>query len=61
MKPQKQFDCVQMKWEIQQKIEKEFTGISDAAAYKIQMGKVSKNPIIGPFLKKVLLLKKKAA
>lgn len=53
MKKQKKFDCVQMKWNIQQKIKKEFAGISDAEANRIQMERITKNPILGPFLKKV--------
>ena len=61
MKKQKQFDCVHMKWKIQQEIEKKYAGVSDAEAYRIQMEEVSKNPIIGPFLKRVASLKKKAA
>ena len=53
MKKHKKFDCVQMKWDIQQKIEKEFVGISDDEANRIQMERIAKNPILGPFLKKV--------
>lgn len=58
MKKHKKFDCVQMKWDIQQKIEKEFVGISDDEANRMQMERVAKNPILGPFLKKVRLSKK---
>jgi hypothetical protein len=53
MKKQKKFDCVQMKWNIQQKIKKEFAGISDDVANRIQMERITKNSILGPFLKKV--------
>ena len=58
MKKEKKFDCVQMKWDIQRKIEKEFIGVSDEEANKIQMEKIKKSPILGPFLKKVRLVKK---
>lgn len=53
MKKQKKFDCVQMKWNIQLKIKKEFAGFSDDEANRIQMERITKNPILGPFLKKV--------
>ncbi len=61
MKTSKKFDCVQMKWDIQQQIDKEFADISDKEAYGIQMEHVRQNPILGQFLKKVADLKKKAA
>ena len=49
----KKFDCVQMKWDIQQKILKEFADISEDKANKIQMERIIKNPLLGPlFLKK---------
>ena len=54
---QKQFDCVKMKWEIQQQIEKEFAKLSEKEAHKIQMGKVLKNDILGAFMKKVYAAK----
>ncbi len=57
----KTFDCVQMKWDIQQQIAKEFADISDKEMYGIQMERVRQNPILGQFLKKVANVKKKAA
>jgi hypothetical protein len=57
----KQFDCVQMKWEIQQKIAEEFSGITDAKARQIQMKRIRRNPILGPFVKKVRLIPKTKA
>lgn len=42
----KKFDCVKMKWEIQQQIEKEFAGLSDKEAHKAQMEKVLKSNIV---------------
>jgi len=53
VKKNKKFDCVKMKWDIQKQIAKEFSGISDEEAHKIQMAEAMKDPILGPFLKKV--------
>jgi hypothetical protein len=52
-KQEEAFDCVKMKWEIQEKIAKEFKGMPQEKARKIQDERVAKNPILGPFLKKV--------
>lgn len=57
MKREKNFDCVQMKWEIQQKIAKEFANLPEEEALRIQRKRIAKNPILGPFLKKVRSLK----
>ncbi len=61
MKTPKKFDCVKMKWDIQQQIAKEFADMSDKEAYAVQMERVRQNPILGQFLKKVANMKKKAA
>jgi hypothetical protein len=53
MRKTKKFDCVRMKWDIQQQIQKEYAGLSDQEAHRIQMEKVMQNPILGPFLKRV--------
>ena len=58
MKKNKKFDCVKMKWDIQQQISKEFSGISDEEAHKIQMSKVMQDPILGPFCKEVRSVKR---
>ena len=58
MKTAKTFDCVQMKWEIQQRLAQEFANMTDDEAHNSQMGRVRQNPILGQFLKKVALLKK---
>ncbi len=50
MKKHKKFDCVQMKYDIQQKLAKEFANIPDEEANKVQMASISKNPILGPFI-----------
>ena len=52
-KTEKPFDCVRMKGEIQEKIAREFKGMSDEKAHRIQEAQVKKNPILGPFLNKV--------
>ncbi|MBA7686373.1 hypothetical protein ES703_94817 [subsurface metagenome] len=57
MMKNKKFDCVQMKWDIQQQIAEESSGLSDAEAHKVQIDKVVQNPILGPFYKKVRSVK----
>lgn len=57
MKKHKRFDCVQMKWDIQKKLEREFRGIPDDKVNKIQMERLSNNSILGPLIKKIRLLK----
>lgn len=42
-----------MKWDIQQQILKEFAGVSDQEAHRIQMNQIMQDPILGPFCKKV--------
>ena len=61
MKTPKTFDCVQMKWDIQQQLANEFADITEKEAYAIQMERVRQNPILGQFLRKVENLEKKAA
>ena len=58
METSQKFNCVQMKWEIQQHLAQEFANMTDDEAHKIQMERVRQNPILGQFLKKVALLKK---
>jgi len=57
VKKNKKFDCVKMKWDIQQQISKEFAGISDEEAHKIQMAEVIQDPILGPFCKNLRSIK----
>ena len=47
---EKNFDCVQMKWDIQREIAQEFDGIPDNEANRMQSERIAKNPILGPFL-----------
>jgi hypothetical protein len=53
----KDFDCVQMKWDIQKQIEAESSGMTDSEANRLQMMKIKQNPILGPFLEKVRTVK----
>ncbi|MCK5269227.1 MAG: hypothetical protein KAJ46_00525 [Sedimentisphaerales bacterium] len=59
MMKDKKFDCVKMKWDIQQKIAKEFSDVPDEQAHKMQMQNVMQNSILGPFCEKVRLQKSK--
>ena len=53
MMKNKKFDCVRMKWDIQKQIAKESSGISDNEAHRIRMDQVMKDPILGPFWKRI--------
>jgi hypothetical protein len=57
----KTFDCVHMKWDIQQQLAEESAEMSDNDAYAMQMERVRRNPILGPFLQKVAQVKKPMA
>jgi len=59
MRKDKRFDCVQMKWDIQQKIAKEFAGFPDEKLNRVQMERINRNPILGPFLNKVCTSKRR--
>lgn len=60
MKKNKTFDCVQMKSDLQKKLVEEFDAMSETEARAIQDKRVTDDPILGPFLKK-LQDKRKAA
>ena len=49
----KTFDCVQMKWDIQRKLEEELPELTEEEKRRVQMERVAKNPILGPFLERV--------
>lgn len=53
MKKDKKFDCVKMKWDIQQQIRKEFAAVPEAEAREIQMRRVAEDPILGPLYKRL--------
>lgn len=44
----KKFDCVKMKWDIQQQMQKEFSGVPEARSRELQMQQVMDDPILGP-------------
>jgi len=54
MTKKKDFDCVAMKWEIQQKIRDKYTGVPEEESRRLQWQEIMKDPILGPFLTKVL-------
>lgn len=47
----KTFDCVQMKWDIQRKLMKEYEGLSLEERKALMEKKISSDPILGPWLK----------
>lgn len=49
MRKEKSFDCVQMKWDIQRRLEEEFAGVPEAEQRRILMERVRKNPVLSPF------------
>ena len=49
----KKFDCVQMKWEIQRRLEAELPEASEGERRRAQMERVESNPILGPWLQAV--------
>jgi len=53
MKPTKDFDCVQMKWDIQQKLLEEERQLGREEAHRRQDERVRNDPILGPFLKRI--------
>ena len=58
---QKKFDCVQMKHDIQRKIEAEFKGLSDEEQWAITEKRILAHPVLGPIWKnaKPVTIKKK--
>ena len=46
----KSFDCVQMKWDIQQKLMKEYEGLSLEKRNSLMEKKISNDPILGVWL-----------
>jgi len=49
----KSYDCVQLKWEIQQQLAKEFAEVPPEEARRILNERVAANPIFGALLKQV--------
>jgi len=53
VKKQKQFDCVQMKWKIQKKIENELRNLTDQVANKRSFQSIKKNKILGKVVRNI--------
>ena len=50
MNRKKKFDCVEMKWKIQQKIEKEYAGMTDKEKYMKFYERIKNNPELSKFI-----------
>ena len=50
MNKQKEFDCVEMKRQAQEKVRQKYAGIPDEEAHRRQREAVLDDPILGPFL-----------
>lgn len=48
----KTFDCVQMKWDIQQKLMKEYEGLSLVDRKVLMEKAISDDPILGPWMER---------
>jgi hypothetical protein len=55
MKDRKDFDCVQMKCEIQQRLLDEFQDMSREEARQSQQHRIAADPVLGSFLQKVAM------
>jgi hypothetical protein len=53
MKPNKDFDCVQMKWDIQQKLLEEERELGREEARRRRDERLRNDPILGPFLQRM--------
>ncbi len=53
MKKKKEFDCVQMKEEVQAKLLKEYEGLSDEEVSNRRQEKIESHPVIGPLYRKI--------
>jgi hypothetical protein len=53
MKPIKGFDCVQMKWDIQQKLLEEERLLGPEEAHRQRAERIRNDPILGLFLRRM--------
>jgi hypothetical protein len=53
MKRKKTFDCVKMKWAIQRRIRRQFSGMSPEESRRAKQRKIEQDPVLGPFLEHV--------
>jgi len=47
------FDCVQMKWAIHERLQKEFADLTPEQRRRALQERVEQDPILGPFLRNV--------
>ncbi len=52
MNRKKKFDCVKMKWDIQQKILKEMKGVPPEKQRAMMIERIQSDPILGPVWRK---------
>jgi hypothetical protein len=53
LKPEKPFDCVQMKTEIQERLLREVTELGEEEAARLRRERVVHDPILGAFLGRI--------
>lgn len=58
IKRQKVFDCVEMKWEIQQEIAREFKGYPDKKMHDKQKERIVQNSVLGEFVNRIRVVKR---
>jgi len=56
IRPPKTFDCVQMKWGIQERIERELAGLAPEERRLAEQRSVQDDPILGPFLRALTVI-----
>ena len=61
MKPIQDFDCVQMKWDIQQKLLEEERQLGPEEARRRRAERVRNDPILGSFLRRMEAQERKKA
>ena len=61
MSKQKDFDCVQMKWEIQRKLREQYAGLPEEQARRLQWETVLADPFLGPFVARIVAKEKAPA
>ncbi len=52
----KAFDCVEMKSDIQRKLQAEFPGMEEMEKRRRQLERVRHNPVLGPVLDRIRIL-----
>jgi hypothetical protein len=61
MKPKKEFDCVEMKAEIQERLRREVEELGEEEAQRRRADRLSRDPILGGFLRTKMANRKKVA